>query len=158
MKQLTVAILFGGKSGEHEVSVASAQSVIKNIDRQKFKVMPIGITKEGRWLTGKQVQYLPVGPLQQVASSEQAIEPVNLDDLPKLASQVGLDQNKFKTCLDSGKYAQYVEDDYQSGIKAGVNGTPGNILLDTESGKTVAVPGAVPFEQLKSAIDSHIKI
>lgn len=79
---------------------------------------------------------------------------LNLDDLPRLASQVGLDQNKFKTCLDSGKYAQHVEDDYQSGIKAGVNGTPGNILLDTKTGKTIPIPGAVPFETLKTSIDS----
>ncbi len=79
---------------------------------------------------------------------------LNLDDLPKLASQIGLDQNKFKTCLDSGKYAAYVEEDYQSGIKAGINGTPGNILLDTKTGKTVPIPGAVPFETLKSSIDS----
>ncbi|MBI2018120.1 thioredoxin domain-containing protein [Candidatus Daviesbacteria bacterium] len=82
---------------------------------------------------------------------------LNLDDLPKLAAQVGLDQNKFKACLDSGKYAAHVEEDYQSGIKAGVTGTPGNILLDTKSGKTIAVPGAVPFEQLKPAIDSLLQ-
>ena len=79
---------------------------------------------------------------------------LNLDDLPKLASQVGLDQNKFKTCLDSGKYAAYVEEDYQSGIRAGVTGTPGNILLDTKTGQTLPVPGAVPYETLKSSIDS----
>lgn len=79
---------------------------------------------------------------------------LNLDDLPKLAQQIGIDQNKFKACLDSGKYAQYVEDDYQSGIRAGVTGTPGNILLDTKTGKTASVPGAVPFETLKSSIDS----
>lgn len=82
---------------------------------------------------------------------------LNLDDLPKLASQIGLDQNKFKACLDSGKYAQYVENDYQSGIKAGINGTPGNILLDTKTGKTIPIPGAVPFETLKSSIDALLK-
>lgn len=82
---------------------------------------------------------------------------LNLDDLPKLAQQVGLDQGKFKTCLDSGKYAAHVEDDYQSGIKAGITGTPGNILLDTKTGKTVPVPGAVPYETLKSSIDSLLK-
>lgn len=79
---------------------------------------------------------------------------LDLETLPTLASQIGLDQNRFKTCLDSGKYAAYVEADYQSGLKAGINGTPGNILLDTKTGKTVAVPGAVPFEQLKVSIDS----
>jgi len=82
---------------------------------------------------------------------------LNLDDLPKLAFQIGLDQNKFKACLDSAKYAAYVEEDYQSGIRAGVSGTPGNILLDTKTGKTVPVPGAVPLESLKSSIDSLLK-
>lgn len=79
---------------------------------------------------------------------------LNLDDLPTLASEVGLDGAKLKTCVDSGKYAQLVEADYQSGIKAGVNGTPGNILLDTKTGKTTVLPGAVPIETLKSSIDS----
>lgn len=81
---------------------------------------------------------------------------LNLDDLPTLASQVGLSADKFKQCLDSGKYAQYVEDDYQSGLRAGVSGTPGNILLDTKTGKTRVIPGAVPFEQLKTAIDTML--
>ena len=49
-KRLRVGILFGGRSGEHEVSLLSAASVLKSIDREKFEVVPIGITKEGRWL------------------------------------------------------------------------------------------------------------
>lgn len=51
MKKLRVGILFGGRSGEHEVSLLSAASVLKAIDRNKYDVVPIGITKEGRWLT-----------------------------------------------------------------------------------------------------------
>lgn len=82
---------------------------------------------------------------------------LNLDDLPKLANQVGLDQNKFKDCLDSGKYAGRVEDDYQSGIAGGITGTPGNVLLDTKTGKTKLVPGALPFETFKTEIDSLLK-
>lgn len=82
---------------------------------------------------------------------------LDLSTLPNLASQIGLDQSKFKNCLDSGKYTQYVEDDYQSGIKAGVRGTPGNFLLDTKTGKKLEVPGAVPFDSLKSSIDSLLK-
>jgi D-alanine-D-alanine ligase len=46
-----VGILFGGRSGEHEVSLLSAASVLNAIDKQKYEVVPIGITKEGRWLT-----------------------------------------------------------------------------------------------------------
>src|ERR1035438_2023501 len=49
-KKLRVGILFGGRSGEHEVSLLSAASVLKSIDREKFAGVPIGITKEGRWL------------------------------------------------------------------------------------------------------------
>jgi D-alanine-D-alanine ligase len=49
MKKLTVALLFGGKSGEHEVSLRSAASVLKALDRKKYDVIPIGITKEGQW-------------------------------------------------------------------------------------------------------------
>src|SRR5437868_4356203 len=49
-RKLRVGILFGGRSGEHEVSLLSAASILKAIDRKKFDVVPIGITKEGRWL------------------------------------------------------------------------------------------------------------
>src|SRR5262245_21476933 len=49
MKKLTVALLFGGKSGEHEVSLRSAASILKALDREKYDVIPIGITKEGQW-------------------------------------------------------------------------------------------------------------
>lgn len=49
-RKLRVGILFGGRSGEHEVSLLSAASILKAIDRDKFDVTPIGITKEGRWL------------------------------------------------------------------------------------------------------------
>jgi D-alanine-D-alanine ligase len=49
-KKLRVGILFGGRSGEHEVSLLSAASVLQAIDREKFDVTPIGITKQGRWL------------------------------------------------------------------------------------------------------------
>ena len=49
-RKLRVGILFGGRSGEHEVSLLSAASILKAIDRRRFDVVPIGITKEGRWL------------------------------------------------------------------------------------------------------------
>jgi D-alanine-D-alanine ligase len=51
MKKLRVGVIFGGRSGEHEVSLLSAASVLKAIDPKKYEVTPIGITKEGRWVT-----------------------------------------------------------------------------------------------------------
>jgi len=49
-KKLRVGVLYGGRSGEHEISLQSAASVIKNLDRNKFDVIPIGINKQGHWL------------------------------------------------------------------------------------------------------------
>ena len=49
MNKVTVGLLFGGRSGEHEVSLRSAASVLSAIDRAKYDVIPIGITKEGGW-------------------------------------------------------------------------------------------------------------
>jgi D-alanine-D-alanine ligase len=51
-KRLRIGILFGGRSGEHEVSLASATSVIHALDPEKYEAVPIGITKDGRWLVG----------------------------------------------------------------------------------------------------------
>ena len=51
-KRMRVGILFGGRSGEHEVSLASAASVIRALDPQKYEAVPIGIAKDGRWLVG----------------------------------------------------------------------------------------------------------
>jgi D-alanine-D-alanine ligase len=62
-KKLRVGILFGGRSGEHEVSLLSAASILKAIDRRKFEVLPIGIDKSGRWLTGDAAQALLTGTL-----------------------------------------------------------------------------------------------
>jgi D-alanine-D-alanine ligase len=57
-KKLRVGILFGGRSGEHEVSLLSAASVLKAIDRKKFEVVPIGINKQGHWLISGAAQGL----------------------------------------------------------------------------------------------------
>src|ERR1700752_221948 len=51
-KRLRVGVIFGGRSGEHEVSLASAASVIRALDPEKYEAVPIGISKDGRWLVG----------------------------------------------------------------------------------------------------------
>ena len=61
MTKLRVGILFGGRSGEHEVSLLSAASVVNAIDKSKYEVVPIGITKEGRWLTAGAAEALLQG-------------------------------------------------------------------------------------------------
>ena len=63
MNKLNVCILFGGMSPEHEVSLRSAESVLNNIDKEKYNVYPVGVTKDGDWVLFKGEDYsmLPAG-------------------------------------------------------------------------------------------------
>ncbi len=61
MKKLRVGILFGGRSGEHEISLLSAASVLQALDKDKYEVVPIGITKEGRWVSQAHAERLLKG-------------------------------------------------------------------------------------------------
>lgn len=60
-KKLRIGVLFGGRSGEHEVSLLSAASVLNAIDKSSYEVVPIGITKEGRWLASAESEKLLKG-------------------------------------------------------------------------------------------------
>jgi protein-disulfide isomerase len=79
-----------------------------------------------------------------------------LDKLGPLAKEVGVNQAKFQSCLDSGKYAQKVKDDQSGGSAAGIDGTPGTIII-TKEGKTDLITGAQPLATVKSAIDALLK-
>jgi len=59
--KIRVGVIFGGRSGEHEVSLMSAQSVMAAIDREKYEVIPVGITRQGRWLVGDAMSALTAG-------------------------------------------------------------------------------------------------
>lgn len=53
MNRKTVAVIFGGRSGEHEVSLVSARAIMEAMDKKRFRVLPILVTKDGRWQVGK---------------------------------------------------------------------------------------------------------
>ena len=72
MAKIRVGIFFGGRSGEHEVSLLSAASVLNAIDKTKYEVVPIGITKEGRWLTAEHAERLLKGDAGEGARATQA--------------------------------------------------------------------------------------
>src|SRR6267378_739796 len=74
MAKLRVGILFGGRSGEHEVSLLSAASVINAIDKTKYEVVPIGITKDGRWLTSENAERLLKGGAGDSAPAPQSAQ------------------------------------------------------------------------------------
>ncbi len=77
MAKLRVGILFGGRSGEHEVSLLSAASVVNAIDKTKYEVVPIGITKDGRWLTAEYAEMLLRGD-RHADKSVRATQPTPL--------------------------------------------------------------------------------
>ena len=79
MKKLNVCVLFGGVSPEHAVSLRSAESVLNNMDGEKYNIYPVGITKEGRWLRFGSDDYslLPGGAWESCPENrEAAISPV----------------------------------------------------------------------------------
>jgi D-alanine-D-alanine ligase len=68
-RRLRIGVVYGGRSGEHEISLRSAATVIGALDRQRFEVVPIAITKDGRWLTGR-------NSLRLLEEAQQALAPV----------------------------------------------------------------------------------
>ncbi len=72
MSKLRVGILFGGRSGEHEVSLLSAASVLAAINREKYEVTAIGITKEGRWITSGDAELMlaPAGEREHLRAGD----------------------------------------------------------------------------------------
>ena len=77
-----------------------------------------------------------------------------LTALGPLAKEVGVNQDKFQSCLDSGEMAQTVKDESADGTTGGVQGTPTTLIVD-QNGKTInGIPGAYPVDQAKSIIDA----
>ena len=73
MSKIRIAVLFGGRSGEHEVSIRSAASVLRALDRDKYEVIPVAITREGRWLSPGESSRLLPAQAQGSLSTETAV-------------------------------------------------------------------------------------
>jgi D-alanine-D-alanine ligase len=72
-KKLKVGVIFGGRSGEHEVSLRSAESIINALDRSKYEVVPIAITKQGKWLASSEATNLLPSAVLENADQQVAI-------------------------------------------------------------------------------------
>lgn len=85
-------MIFGGRSGEHEVSIRSARAIVESIDRKKFEVVPIAITEEGKWLGPSQsAQLLPAAVHQLVCANGPAKGDVALIGDPSHKGLISLD-------------------------------------------------------------------
>ncbi|NND92062.1 MAG: thioredoxin domain-containing protein [Granulosicoccus sp.] len=76
------------------------------------------------------------------------------DALVPLAQEIGLDEKAFETCLESGRMSARVQEDVVEGRKIGISGTPGNIIINNETGDAVPAAGALPTETLQKIVDS----
>ena len=93
-KKIRLGVLFGGRSGEHEVSLTSAASVMRALDPEKYEVVPVGITREGRWRVGARAINLlapapgeasqPTARLENVLEQGRAVTPSVDPEGPKL--------------------------------------------------------------------------
>ena len=75
LKKLSVCVLFGGRSPEHEVSLRSAESVLNNLDKTKYNLFPVGITKSGDWVLygGDDYSKLPSGEWSACEKNRRAV-------------------------------------------------------------------------------------
>jgi protein-disulfide isomerase len=78
-------------------------------------------------------------------------------DTSALAGTIGLNVSNFDSCISNEETIDLVEEDIQGGLSAGVTGTPGNILLNIETGEAELLPGAVPFSMVKTALDGMMQ-
>lgn len=92
--KIKIGVIFGGRSGEHEVSVRSARSVIEAIDRARYDVIPLAITREGRWLSpAESVALLPAETARRVPEKMGArTESLTIVGDPSRAGLVSLDE------------------------------------------------------------------
>lgn len=81
---------------------------------------------------------------------------LDLELLPGFATEIGLDTTGFQACLDSEDTMPLVEEDLVGGQKAGVRGTPGSFLVNTQTGESQYLPGALPPAQLSQMIDDML--
>ena len=96
--RVRVAVLFGGQSGEHDVSLRSAQTVMGALDPERYEVIPVGITREGRWLTGgdPMAELTATSPLFAVGEAREAFDP----NAQALSSAPGSLPHGFSTDID----------------------------------------------------------
>jgi D-alanine-D-alanine ligase len=115
-RKLRVGIVFGGRSGEHEVSLAGAASVIAAIDRSRFDVIPIGIAKDGRWLVGGD-------PLRALAEEAARLA------LPEAGAEAQTKRDLLERVASTPSGSALVRTERSEGLPAGLRGQLDVVLI-----------------------------
>jgi D-alanine-D-alanine ligase len=174
MKKIRVGIAFGGRSGEHEVSLRSAESILKAIDRQKYDVMPITISHDGRWepftlspdpSSERNVDVIfPIvhGTYGEDGTIQGLFELANIPYVGAgvLGSAVGMDKDVMKRLLrDAGlpivDYWTFQNRDMDSFLKAHIRTLPYPVFVKPANmGSSVGITKAHAAEELSGAIQT----
>ena len=163
ISKLKVAVIFGGRSGEHEVSLMSAKSVLGALDPQKYELIQIGITHEGAWMSGENTLAIFSGK----ASGE--LNPVFLPGDPSLAGLYALSQTEYTKLSDFDvvfpvMHGSYGEDGAMQGllemadvayVGAGVVGSA--VGMDKGIFKDVMIANGIPVVESVFALRSEIE-
>jgi protein-disulfide isomerase len=104
-------------------------------------------------LGGNQAFWKYIDRVFEITNSNDSLDP---NELPKIASAIGLDVTAFNSCLSSGKYTEFVKTSVEEAIKAGARGTPYSIII-AQDGEKVVINGAEPLENIKAKIDILLK-
>lgn len=75
------------------------------------------------------------------------------DALVPMAQEIGLDEETFEACLESGRMTARVKEDVVEGAKVGISGTPGNIIINNKTGDAIPASGALPTDRLQKIVD-----
>lgn len=92
--------------------------------------------------------------IYEITPSDDGLNPA---ELINVAKQVGLKSAEFEECLASGRHRAKVEEDAEDAIKAGADGTPYSVMIDTKTNETYPIVGAQPYSTLKEIIDLILK-
>ena len=104
-------------------------------------------------LGGNQVFWKYLDKIFETTNSNNSLDP---NELPKIATAIGLDGNAFNTCLSSSRYAELVKKSVEEAIKAGALGTPYSVIV-TRDGQKILINGAEPLTMIKAKIDGLLK-
>lgn len=92
--------------------------------------------------------------LDRIYSETNSNDSLDLARLPDFAENIGLNREGFITCMDSNRHLDKIQADYNNAIESGGQGTPFPVVINQNTGTTIALPGAVPTSQIEETIDS----
>ncbi len=104
-------------------------------------------------LGGNEKFWAYIDRLFQVTPSNNGLDP---SQLPEIASYIGLNEDAFNTCLNSGKYASKVQDQHNDAVNSGGQGTPYSVVI-AKNGKKYPISGAQPYDNVKAVIETALK-